>query len=728
MAVCTAWLACAMALGCRGGDDATTVGAGGSAGQGGALEPWRWPDCPPGETNNGGTCVPAGEGAGIDPSQCAQGFVSDGEQGCTPVLPTAPCPAGQMAIMGETTCRPVAGCGNGTWGDIPTDATTEHVDQSYTGGGNDGSATSPWTSIQAAIDAAASGAIVAVAAGSYGELIYTNALPVRVWGRCPEMVEVISLDIGGVGSEAHGLALISPADDGVHVLGGDVLLEQIWVHDTFDTGVLVYPGAKVTLRGSLVERAVGTGIQNTAGEVVLDGSVVRGTLAEGGLGGQAMNVRNYTLADSALATIVGSVLEDNREIAVQVMASELTVSASVIKGTLPQSASADFGFAIHLQPVAAHPMRPKLTLSDSVLQGNASAGVSLTAADYSIDRTVIEGTLANTNDQDWGHAIVATTDPATGGRSIGTVSDSMLRDNRNIGVLVIGAELAMDGSVVRDTAPRDLDQQRGYGLLVQHLDGDAARSTLVVRGSVVERNRTIAIQTAGADLEIDTSVVRDTNPQASDGFAGRGVNVQLQYGEPGSALVRDSVIASSAEVGTFASSSSMLVEHTLVRGTATAPDGSAGWGIGFQGSVVGGIVATGRVTGCWIDQNHGAGIGATTAELDVAGTLVTGTLPQGGDLLGDGMMFLSDGIQTRANVTASRIEGNARAGVASFGAVVEIGSTALECNTIDIAAEPFAAFSSAFDDLGANHCGCGAAAEPCRSQSVNLQPPPSLPQ
>ena len=87
-------------------------------------------------------CVPVG----ATPEACAPGFVLE-TGGCQPVLPADLCPPGMMAVPGETTCRSVAECGEGTWGDIPVDESTHYVDASYTSGGSDGTAARPWTRI-----------------------------------------------------------------------------------------------------------------------------------------------------------------------------------------------------------------------------------------------------------------------------------------------------------------------------------------------------------------------------------------------------------------------------------------------------------------------------------------------------------------------------------------------------------------------------------------------------
>lgn len=79
-----------------------------------------------------------------------------------------------------------------TWRHAPTIASaklrasppTVYVDDAYAGGANDGSESRPWTTIQQAIDAAADGAVIAIAEGSYVADVEIDNKRVRLWGRC----------------------------------------------------------------------------------------------------------------------------------------------------------------------------------------------------------------------------------------------------------------------------------------------------------------------------------------------------------------------------------------------------------------------------------------------------------------------------------------------------------------------------------------------------------------
>ncbi len=94
------------------------------------------------------TCQPVGPAALGGPS-CPGAITQSGVDGCDVVLPAQACAAGQTALPGETTCHELQACGAGPWGNIPVDATTQYVQQSYNGsmGASDGSSTRPWTTM-----------------------------------------------------------------------------------------------------------------------------------------------------------------------------------------------------------------------------------------------------------------------------------------------------------------------------------------------------------------------------------------------------------------------------------------------------------------------------------------------------------------------------------------------------------------------------------------------------
>ncbi|HZO15223.1 MAG TPA: hypothetical protein VFB62_18245, partial [Polyangiaceae bacterium] len=227
---------------------------------------------------------------GIAHEACAPGFEHDGAYSCAPILPADTCPPGLMAVPGETACRPVMTCGEGQWGDIPIDATTVYVDENYAGTDSDGSAAKPWTTIGAAASAAPTGALIAIAAGSYAEDMVITNKSVRIWGVCPERVEIVGLgsgfatiDIvqGASGTEVHGLS-IRGNGRGIGLSGSvDVVVDSVWVHDLTLGGIdlaSAFGPTNAVVRGSLVEATRVAGIFSSGADATIEASVVRGTL------------------------------------------------------------------------------------------------------------------------------------------------------------------------------------------------------------------------------------------------------------------------------------------------------------------------------------------------------------------------------------------------------------------------------------------------------------------
>ncbi len=157
---------------------------------------------------------------------------------------------------------------------------------SYTGGDSNGSATQPWTTIQAAVDAAASGATVAITDGTYPEAVEIDGKPVVLWGRCPERVEVDSPE-GSFAtvqlSQVDGVVLrglgVTGDQLGIALSGArGVLVEHCWIHALPTRGVdaeAPMGPAELTVRRCLIERVGGYGIFASGSEVVADQCLIR---------------------------------------------------------------------------------------------------------------------------------------------------------------------------------------------------------------------------------------------------------------------------------------------------------------------------------------------------------------------------------------------------------------------------------------------------------------------
>jgi len=560
-------VAVGVALGCGSGED--LAGGGGSTG------------CEaPAVTLPDGSCLRPG----IAPDGCSPGFVHDGAFGCQPVLPATPCPDGLMALPGDEACRPLMSCGQGRWGDIPVQSDTLHVDAAYTGGDADGSATRPFASIGEAVAVAADGALVAVAAGYYPESIIIQDKALRLWGRCPDQVEVEGNDglptlyVGNMahGTEIRGLALRGP-DAGVVVVGAEqVVLEQLWVHHNAARGLSLEATAEA------------------APEV----------------------------------TVAGSLIEHNDVLGVYISGAVVTIDGTAIRNSQPHPSHQEGGRGLNIRRACP----------DGICDPTARASV--------------------------------------------TVRGSLLELNHELGIFVVGSDLTLEGSVVRDTLPQASDLRFGRGLSVQvACDGGnfcdpMTRSTATIAGSLFERNRYSSIFVAGSDFEVLSTVVRDTLPQAADGHGGRGIDCQAGNGPdsaapliPSGGAIRRSLIERSGAFGVMLASLSASVEDTVVRGTVPS---------------------------------------------------------DAGDVFGDGIAMVDRGSPTHVVVSRCLVGDSARAGVASFGAAVSLDTTAVTCAAFPLNGEPFEGRDFSFTDEGQNGCGCPAPDGECKILSDGLEPPDAL--
>ena len=150
--------------------------------------------------------------------ECAEGFMNDDEGGCAPKL--GACTEKEVALIGGSCVRvgENSDCGEGTWGNIPTDDKTVYVDLSYTGGDSTGDRVKPFTKIQEGLDAVEQGGTVAVAEGRYNEaLIFKRASSMN--GRCAEMVTVTATGIPGANKSIIAEAVGSVSIEGINVEG-----------------------------------------------------------------------------------------------------------------------------------------------------------------------------------------------------------------------------------------------------------------------------------------------------------------------------------------------------------------------------------------------------------------------------------------------------------------------------------------------------------------------------
>lgn len=573
-----------------------------------------------------------------------------------------------MALPGESVCREVSACGNATWGTIPDDPTTQYVQADYAGGDSDGTSAKPWTTVQDAIDAAAPGAVVAIAAGSYVEDLNIEGKAVRLLGRCPSLVEIVGTGAtfaaivfwpGTDGTEIADIAVRNDTTAGIAVSDAqDVVIRRVWLHDLGSDGLHAEDTlgpASVRLEASLIERASGLALVALGGQLEVHSSAIRDTQPrsfDSKRGNGVVALPGEKTGQPSELVVDGCLFERNQEMGIFVVQSEATVTGTLVRDTEPQASDLLGGVGIVAQQDAA------LTIEGSVMDHNRDIGVFVAGSTATIANTVVTRTQPNAADQHWGEGIEVSHGATAQIRAV------TLAENHMFGLsLAGGADAVIEGALVVDTQSDVAIDDYGYGV-------SSLLGRLTLRGSVVRRSRAVGVFVDGSTASLEGVLVEDTQPRTIDGLGGRGISAQIYRPThtAASVTVKWSSISNCIEASIYIVDSVASLEATRVSGTTTQPDGTFGDGIAVRTEI---------------------------------------------------------GYPAQADVFGSIIERNVRAGVSGFGASVTLGATLIECNAIDLDSETLNGVATSLVDAGGNVCGCPAAGT-CKSVTANLAPPDSL--
>jgi hypothetical protein len=701
-------MAATSVIACSGDDAEEVIGSGGALpcapGQS-SLEDGRCLDagmqadgCRAGEfLGDDGTCLPAGmqpdgcpagtyadesgcRDAGVPPELCAEGFVPDGDHGCTPILPSQPCASGTMAIPGETECRELAPCGSGTYGSIPALAGTQYVNASYTGNDADGSIAKPWPSIQEGVDAAAPGALVAIAAGSYVEDIHLADKSVELWGRCPALVEVVATGAeqaairvaeGAHGTWIRSLAVTGPAV-GIIVSGSvDVHVENVWLHDTLSMGVaasnqygitqvtldgVLVEGAQdlyglylagvealvvdsvvrdtkratpltgwgfavqsnagtradVTMRRSLIERNVIAGGKVQGADLVIEGTVVRDNVAADGVGGSGLLAAD-TENERGNLVVRGCVIEHNEWTGISVLSSDATLEGVVIRDTAPSPFTGQ-GRGLRIED---DPERSKVDVRWSLFEANNEMGMVVVGSDVTMEGTRIVDTQIAPVEWHSGMGALLSENPATGAPATALFRSSYIGGSRTAAVMAIGTDATVHGLAVVDTHVSAFDSSVGDGI------GIYADSHFIVQHSQIERSEGVGVTVQASGLEMDATAVLDTRATMDGGRFGMGVSVinDEETGVRASAIIRRSRVEHSQFNGIVVADADAAIESTLVRGVEPNLEVPGSATAAFI-ATFGGAPATAEFRGCILEEAGTIGLVVYGAEATVDATLV----------------------------------------------------------------------------------------------------------
>jgi hypothetical protein len=568
MVRCLALLLVGLITGC-GSDDG---GAGGT----GPAPPEPDP-CAESETHLAtGAC----ELIGVPPEACSEGFEPDGMLGCRPLLPTEPCPLGQMAIPGETACRPVAPCGSGKWGDIPVEPSTQYVDQAYTGTDPDGSPDHPWRRIGDGVDAAAADAIVAIAAGSYEEYLNIQLKAVRLWAVCPAEVEVVAppseprvmLLAGSVGMEVRDIAFRSPVGGVVVSDVTDVLFDRVWIHDVADRGLTVestFAPAAVTLRRSLIERVVQHGVFVQGSELTVEESVVRDVaISQDGSDGYAVNIVMDGDGLRSEVVVRRSLFERVDDAAVLSFGCGLEIDGSVVRDA--GLGHEGRGSLVVFQSEEDFAVGANGSVRGSYLAAGLGAGIFVSGSEVMVSDTTVEA-IGPEPDSVTPRVIGAQSNSAYALRSSLTVERSTLRHEVGMGMFVGGTDAIIDHTLIEGDPNGATDLGMGMAVIAPL---PFLETSVSLRSSALRYSREFGLGAYGATVLVDQSVVEDVAVTPM-GTYGDGILVRGYADAPGQVDLDGSRVANASRAGLAAFDAAMSLRDTDVLCTSIALNGES---------------------------------------------------------------------------------------------------------------------------------------------------------
>jgi hypothetical protein len=372
-------------------------------------------------------------------------------------------------------------------------------------------------------------------------------------------------------------------------------------------------------------------------------------------------------------------------------------------------------------------MPTTLTVQGSIVERARGYGCVSFGAELVVDGTIVRDTEPEPGLALRGLGIAALLLTA-GERASVLVSGSVVEKNRAVGIIAAGSDLEVRGTHVRDTLP-ETDDSSGIGVyVVPHPDtGDP--SSAVIERSVIERSRRAGVEMRQGSLSMLSSVVRDTAPELSTGNYGGGVIVAENDAPMSRAEVsiRGSIVEGSHAVGILLEGCDAEVVETTVQHTQPqASDGLFGRAIQVQNGFQTGEAAQVSFDRCTIRDNPDFGLSVADSHVTVRRTLVERTASKTGGVWGDGMAVASKALQASLDISDSRIADSGRAGVANFGGLATLRNVALECNAIHLDGEVLFGFEHQLEDLGGNACGCAGESVPCTLLSSHLAPPPAM--
>jgi hypothetical protein len=329
-----------------------------------------------------------------------------------------------------------------------------------------------------------------------------------------------------------------------------------------------------------------------------------------------------------------SLVAENMEVGIFIAGVDADITATVVRDTLPRGIDSTGGRGVDALCDFRVDACGTLTVTGSLVAGNSEYGIVTYGHDAVISSTVVRDTQSRLRDGVSGRGIVALCNDTVNICGTLTVTGSSVAGNRDVGIFSAGANVTINSTVIRDTLSQDRDQTGGSGIAAQCHPDMGRCGSVTLTGSLVAGNRKAAIFASGADIAVTSTVVRGTLPLESDETSGRGISTQCNemFNTCGSLTVDGSLVDGNRELGIFAAGGDVAVTSTVVRDTLPQQsDGESGRGIEAICDYRVGVCGSFAVTGSLVAGNRDSGILASGVDTTITSTTVRDTEAQESD-------------------------------------------------------------------------------------------------
>jgi len=392
-------------------------------------------------------------------------------------------------------------------------------------------------------------------------------------------------------------------------------------HDTMGTKA----HADLTVRTTVIERVTDSGIFLGAATAVIESTVVRDikrTTLEGSLGHGIVATTAPPLTPVANLTLRSSLVERAIEEGIVIAGSTAIVEKTIVRDTTP--AADGLGAGIYVGGDAETKSKASATVRRCLLERNAYIGLESLGGDTIIEQSVVKDTKPTPTHSNSGFGVSAVYDADAPRRSSLTMRGCSVIGNSTSGIIIGGSDATISETIVADTkSTSSATEPFGRGVSVQ--DADKQNSVVTLRSLLVEKNRDVGIFSGDSTLTIESTTVRGT---LSTGRKGSGIGIAAQTEgattTPFVLTLRRSLVEGCASGGVFMVSTNGTIERSIVRGTLPGPDGEFGDGIDVSvfPSPGGPLVPEVAIVESVLRSNARAGASAFSATLAIARSLL----------------------------------------------------------------------------------------------------------